>query len=405
MRSAVWRHPLVRTTGIGLWFGLLTLPLLVDIDARYAGLERPLLISGVVALVGILRWTVAPWGRWAGGVLAGLRTTAISRAGRCLVERTDHRLMYGAAVACAVLIPLGLNRYQIDVLTQAGIYVTLALGLNIVVGLAGLLDLGYVAFYAVGAYTYGLLSTRLGLSFWEVLPLGALLATVFGILLGIPVLRLKGDYLAIVTLGFGEMIRITLNNWDSLTGGPNGIIGIGRPQVLGFKFIAPIHYYYLSLTMVLLTLFVVNRLTHSRIGRAWTAMRDDEVAAQAMGIDLMKTKLLAFSLGATWAGIAGVFFAGKMTFVSPESFNFFESVIILCMVVLGGMGSVPGVILGASLLAVLPEVMRQFALYRMLIFGGAMVVMMILRPQGLISSRPRATASRFKDAPRADASR
>jgi len=396
-RSFLFRHRRLLTILLAsLWFGLLSLPLMMEPQAPYFGLGRPLVVSAVVALAGFLSMLASRWRAASAGWLEHLSPRRQSVA-RHLAERFDRRFLYGLALACAFIIPLGLNRYYIDVLTQVGIYVTLALGLNIVVGLAGLLDLGYVAFYAVGAYAYGLLSTRVGLSFWEVLPLGGLLAAIFGVLLGIPVLRLRGDYLAIVTLGFGEMIRITLNNWDSLTRGPNGIIGIGRPRMMGYSFSNPIHYYYLILAIVVLTVFVVGRLNHSRIGRAWTAMRDDEVAAEAMGIDLMKTKLLAFSLGATWAGFAGVFFASKMTFISPESFTFFESVIILCMVVLGGMGSVPGVILGAALLVILPEVMRQFALYRMLIFGGAMVVMMVLRPQGLIASPRRAVALRHKD--------
>ncbi len=393
------QRPLLRIVLASVWFGLLSLPLMMELQAPYFGLGRPLMVSAVVALIGLLRVLALQWREASTGRLERL-LGASGSAARHLTEGIDQRLLYALALACAIMIPLGLNRYHIDVLTQVGIYVTLALGLNIVVGLAGLLDLGYIAFYAVGAYTYGLLSTRVGLSFWEVLPLGALLAAIFGILLGIPVLRLRGDYLAIVTLGFGEMIRITLNNWDSFTRGPNGIIGIGRPKILGFTFSDPIHYYYLILAIVLLTIFVVDRLNRSRIGRAWTAMRDDEVAAEAMGIDLMKTKLLAFSLGATWAGFAGVFFASKMTFISPESFTFFESVIILCMVVLGGMGSVPGVILGAAMLVILPEMMRQFALYRMLIFGGAMVVMMVLRPQGLIASPRRAIALRHTDSRR-----
>ena len=393
------QRPLLRIVLASLWFGLLSLPLMMELQAPYFGLGRPLMVSVVVGLVGLLCWLASQWSEALQYLVGRVVDTGGSHV-RHLTEGSGRRLLYVLALACAVLIPLSLNRYHIDVLTQVGMYVTLALGLNIVVGLAGLLDLGYIAFYAVGAYTYGLLSTRIGLSFWEVLPLGALLAAIFGVLLGIPVLRLRGDYLAIVTLGFGEMIRITLNNWDSFTRGPNGIIGIARPKIWGFTFSSPIHYYYLILAIVLLTIFVVDRLNRSRIGRAWTAMRDDEVAAEAMGIDLMKTKLLAFALGATWAGFAGVFFACKMAFISPESFTFFESVIILCMVVLGGMGSVPGVILGAALLVILPEMMRQFALYRMLIFGGAMVVMMVLRPQGLIASPRRAIALRREDQPR-----
>ncbi|MBI2902795.1 MAG: branched-chain amino acid ABC transporter permease [Candidatus Methylomirabilis oxyfera] len=372
---------------------------MMESQAPFFGLRRPLLVSAGVAVIGVLRLAVSRRaGSGAGGVQRALGATG--RAVHHLVGQIDRRLLYAVGLAAAALIPLGLNRYHIDILTQVGIYVTLALGLNIVVGLAGLLDLGYVAFYAVGAYAYGLLSTRVGLSFWEVLPLGALLAALFGVLLGIPVLRLRGDYLAIVTLGFGEMIRITLNNWDSVTRGPNGILGIARPKILGFTISTPIQYYYLILALVLLTVFVVERLNRSRIGRAWTAMRDDDVAAEAMGINLVKTKLLAFGLGATWAGSAGVFFASKMTFISPESFTFFESVIILCMVVLGGMGSVPGVILGAATLVILPEIMRQFALYRMLIFGGAMVVMMVMRPQGLVGSPRRKVALGPKDRPR-----
>jgi branched-chain amino acid transport system permease protein len=396
--GAAWRRPPLRIILASLWFGLLSLPLMVDGQAPLLGLRGPMLVGALVGFVGLLRWLASAWGPSAGARVSRL-TEAGAGAVRRAVERVDRRLLYALAIAAAALIPLGLNRYFIDVLTQVGIYVMLALGLNIVVGLAGLLDLGYVAFYAVGAYAYGLLSTRVGLSFWEVLPLGALLAALFGVLLGVPVLRLKGDYLAIVTLGFGEMIRITLNNWDSLTRGPNGIIGIARPRIFGFVFSRPIHYYYLILAIVILTIFVVDRLNRSRIGRAWTAMRDDELAAEAMGVNLMHAKLLAFALGALWAGVAGVFFAAKMTFISPESFTFFESVIILCMVVLGGMGSVPGVILGAALLVILPEFMRQFALYRMLIFGGAMVTMMVLRPQGFLGSRRRAMASRVEDAP------
>ncbi|NJD68106.1 MAG: hypothetical protein C3F12_00035 [Candidatus Methylomirabilota bacterium] len=384
----LYRHPLIRIVLTALWLGLLSLPLMVEPDAPHFALERPVMVAGVVALLGLAQWFVSQWGRrspvWTDRLVEVGGATV-----RTLNRRIDPRLLYGLALAAAAVIPFSLNRYYVDVLTQVGIYVTLALGLNIVVGLAGLLNLGYIAFYAVGAYAYGLLATRADLSFWQVLPLGATLAAVFGVLLGFPALRLRGDYLAIVTLGFGEMIRIVLNNWDSVTGGPNGILDIARPSLFGFTFTHPIHYYYLILAMVVLTVFAVDRLNQSRLGRAWTAMRDDEVAAEAMGIDLVKTKLLAFGLGAMWAGLAGVFFAGKMTFISPESFTFFESVLVLCMVVLGGMGSLPGVILGAAMLMILPEVMRQFAQYRMLVFGAAMVGMMVMRPKGLITARRR----------------
>ena len=297
--------------------------------------------------------------------------------------------LYSVIAILVIILPFISDPYITNVGTSALTYIVLALGLNIVVGFAGLLDLGYVAFYAVGAYFYALLSIKAGLSFWAVLPLSAIMAAIFGILLGFPTLRLRGDYLAIVTLGFGEMIRITLNNWDSLTGGPNGILGIRGPDMLGLSFSQPYHYYYLIIIIGIFTVFVVNRLNNSRIGRAWIAIREDEIAAEAMGINIVKMKLLAFALGAFFAGMAGAFFAGKMKFVSPESFTFFESVIILCMVVLGGMGSILGVILGAVVLIILPESLRGFQNYRMIIFGGAMAAMMLFRPQGIIGNMKR----------------
>lgn len=284
------------------------------------------------------------------------------------------------------VVPL-MNNYQIDVLTTAGIYIVLSLGLNIVVGLTGLLDLGYIAFYAVGAYTYALLSTKIGVSFWLGLPIGGIASALLGSLLGIITLRLRGDYLAIVTLGFIQIVHLVLNNWDSVTNGPNGILNIGRPRVLNFVFEKPIHFYYLILIIAILTILSVKRLNNSRIGRAWIAIKEDELAAESMGIDTTSMKILAFALGAFWAGIAGVFFAGKFAFVSPESFTFFESVIVLSMVVLGGMGSIPGVILGASIIVILPEMFRALSSYRMLIFGAALVLMMIFRPQGLLEAR------------------
>jgi branched-chain amino acid transport system permease protein len=270
---------------------------------------------------------------------------------------------------------------------SALIYVMLGLGLNIVVGLAGLLDLGYVAFYAVGAYAYALLNYHFGLTFWMALPIGAGLGAVFGILLGFPVLRLRGDYLAIVTLGFGEIIRIILENWNEFSFGPSGISNIPRPSLFGIDLSvhhATIYIYYVMIGLCLLTIFVVNRLQDSRIGRAWIALREDEIACQAMGIDKAKTKLTAFALGATWAGMSGVVFAAKTTFVNPASFTIWESIIILCIVVLGGMGSIVGVMAGALVLILMPEYLRAFSEYRMLAFGIVLVVMMVFRPGGLI---------------------
>jgi branched-chain amino acid transport system permease protein len=287
----------------------------------------------------------------------------------------------------AIVFPFVFSMYQINIMITGLIYVMLGLGLNIVVGLAGLLDLGYVAFYAVGAYAYALLNYHYGFGFWVALPVGAGLGAFFGILLGFPVLRLRGDYLAIVTLGFGEIIRLILENWNEFSFGPSGIANIPRPSFFGIQFSlhdATVYIYYLMILLVLLTIFVVNRLQNSRIGRAWIALREDEVACEAMGIDKRKTKLTAFALGATWAGMAGVIFAAKTTFINPASFTIWESIIILCIVVLGGMGSIIGVIVGALVLILLPEYLRAFSEYRMLIFGTMLVLMMVFRPGGIV---------------------
>jgi len=322
-----------------------------------------------------------------------------------LLDHPKKRLALYALIAfAAILYPHFLSTYQTNVMTTALMYVVLGLGLNIVVGLAGLLDLGFVAFYAVGAYTYALLNHHFGLGFWTILPVGGLLAAMFGILLGFPVLRLRGDYLAIVTLGFGEIIRLVLENWGEFSKGPSGISNISRPSLFGLELDlhgSIIYNYYLMVLFVIVTIFVVNRLQDSRLGRAWIALREDEIACQAMGIDKHKTKLVAFSLGAFWAGLMGVVFAGKTTFVNPASFTFMESAIILAIVVLGGMGSIVGVIFGALILILLPEYLRELSQYRMLAFGAILVCMMVFRPQGLIANIRRTYSYKKKssDAP------
>jgi branched-chain amino acid transport system permease protein len=307
-----------------------------------------------------------------------------------LMANPVYRMSIGSALMIfAIAFPFLFSTYQTNIMITALMYVVLGLGLNIVVGLAGLLDLGYVAFYAVGAYTYALLHHHFGLGFWVVLPIGGLLAALFGILLGIPVLRLRGDYLAIVTLGFGEIIRLILENWGSFSQGPSGISNIARPGLFGIELslnMAINYTYYIMILFVIITIFFVNRLQDSRLGRAWIAMREDEIACQAMGIDKMKTKLVAFSLGAFWAGIIGVVFAAKTTFINPASFTFLESAIILSIVVLGGMGSIIGVVIGALVLILMPEYLRALSEYRMLAFGAILVCMMVFRPQGIISS-------------------
>ena len=339
-----------------------------------------------------------PWLVWVGFALIGLALTllpfALAQVGTTWVRIANYAMLY----------------------------VLLALGLNIVVGFAGLLDLGYIAFYAVGAYTYALLAGphfNLHLPFWVILPLGAAIAALFGVLLGAPTLKLRGDYLAIVTLGFGEIVRIFLNNLSrpvNITNGPQGIARIDPFSLDGFsfgtydtffglEFSAPIKYYYL-LVLVALAIIVVNlRLQNSRVGRAWEAIREDEVAARSMGINTRNMKLLAFAMGASFGGVAGGMFSAIQSFISPESFVLVESIMVVSMVVLGGMGNIWGVILGALLLSFVPEILRwtvepaQHALFgrmvvepeviRMLLFGLALVLVMLFRPAGLLPSAVR----------------
>ena len=362
---------------VGLWFAFLALPISGPRGALGIGIACAVCILIVKLLQAALK--AGPIAERAARLQA-----SVTRGWEHSEGIIRNKKFAPIFLLCLLLLPWMLDQYSTDVLVVTGIYVMLALGLNVVVGFAGLLDLGYVAFYAVGAYTYALLNAWIGLSFWPSLVAGGALSMVFGILLGIPVLRLRGDYLAIVTLGFGEIIRLVLNNWDNLTNGPNGILIIGRPFIGTQKLYQPMHFFYLVVVLCFITMFIVGRLNRSRLGRAWAALREDETAAECMGINITYTKLTAFAFGATWAGVAGVVFAAKQTFVSPESFNFFESVIILCMVVLGGMGSIPGVILGALVLTVLPEALRDLTLYRPMILGGSMVLMMVLRPQGFI---------------------
>jgi len=314
------------------------------------------------------------------------------------LSRLPNWLLMTVGFAALLAFPVLTSRYGQDVAINVLVYITLGLGLNIVVGLAGLLDLGYIAFYGVGAYTYALLSVHFQMPFWLALPLCATFAAAAGCFIGYPTLRMRGDYLAIVTLGFGEILRIILNNWMKLTGGPNGILGIKAPAIYwpdpeqGFEMTrfllrTPMAQYYLILAIAVVTVLAVRRLADSRIGRAWEAIREDETAASIMGVNTFALKLLAYAMGAVFGGLAGAFFAAKMRFVSPGSFTFIESAMVLAMVVLGGMGSIPGIVLGAVALIALPEFFRDFESYRMLVFGAAMAVMMLFRPAGLIPAK------------------
>jgi branched-chain amino acid transport system permease protein len=374
-----------------------------NVDAAMVLRPRPLAVLAAVALVFAGRLAVIGWRerprRAPSAGFAQARARAASIAGRFLPP---------ILLAVAIGLPFFAGRYVLDTGIQVMTYVMLGWGLNVVVGLAGLLDLGYVAFYAVGAYSYALLGTTFGLGFWTCLPLAGLFAGVAGMLLGFPVLRLRGDYLAIVTLGFGEIIRIVINNWVSLTNGPNGILGIPLPTVFGltlpqsgepgslaatlgiedagsrFRFAV---LYGIILGLALLTNWVTLRLRRMPLGRAWEALREDEIACRSLGINVTITKLTAFAIGATFAGFAGAFFATRQAFISPESFTFAESALVLAIVVLGGLGSQLGVALAALIMIGGFELFREFAEYRMLIFGVALVAVMVLRPRGLVSGR------------------
>jgi branched-chain amino acid transport system permease protein len=377
------------------------------------------LVAIMVAVVFVGRIGLQLWWRFKGeGALAFLVphfAPSFAEGGRpaefVALLRRSARFLAPAGIGFAVLLPWFpfADRYILDVGILVMTYVMLGWGLNIVVGLAGLLDLGYAAFYAVGAYSYALIAITFGWSFWVCLPLAGLFAAAFGILLGFPVLRLRGDYLAIVTLGFGEIIRAILLNWAHVTGGPNGISGIPRPSFFGLPFdrdpaegtesfhtffgleYSTLHrivfFYYIILALALVTNLFTRRIRRLPIGRAWEALREDEIGSRALGINPTNTKLTAFAIGAMFAGFAGSFFATRQGFISPESFTFIESAVIVAIVVLGGMGSQVGVVIAALLMIGGTELFREFADFRMLAFGAAMVLIMIWRPRGLLSHR------------------
>lgn len=377
------------------WFYVLLWPLMDINPDGTLGFEKSFgvwLQASIVATIAFALYRMSKEG-WLDFILtplAGLR----DGVGAVYAKAPKWTLLLPLA-ALALSYPLFTGRYAQDVAVNVLVYVCLGLGLNLVVGLCGLLDLGYIAFYGVGAYAYALLSIHYGVPFWVCLPICATLAAIAGALIGYPTLRMRGDYLAIVTLGFGEIVRIILNNWMELTNGPNGILGIKAPGIYAPEMVdgsftfAHLYLkkldslYYIILGLAVFTIIAVHRLNFSRVGRAWEAIREDETAAELMGVNTFLYKLLAYAMGALFGGLAGAFFAARMRFVSPESFTFLESAMVLAMVVLGGMGSIPGVILGALALVALPEVFRGFELYRMLAFGGVMTIMMLVRPAGI----------------------
>lgn len=304
----------------------------------------------------------------------------------------DRRmLVYAIFTVILVISPAFLNRYWVDVLNTVGLYALLGLSLNLIVGHAGLFNLGHAAFYAVGAYTAAILNTRFGIPILWLLPVCGLTAGLFAAAIARPVVHLRGDYLCIVTIGVGEIVRIALiNDVFGITGGPNGIFGISRPSIFGYVIKRPHQFFFLIWGFVAITVFLFYRLEqYSRFGRALNYLRGDAVAAEGSGIDAAHYKLASFVLGAFWAGMVGNIYAAKMMLIAPESFSFWESVLMFMIVILGGSGSIPGMILGAFLVIGLPELFRGFASARMLIYGIAMIVMMIFRTEGLLPSRPR----------------
>lgn len=305
--------------------------------------------------------------------------------GETLGGRKIRRVALTLLTVVILLLPFAVNNYIEEVMTNTFFYIILALGLNIVIGYAGLVDLGYAAFFAVGAYTTGILM-KFGWNFWLTIPMAILLCIIAGIIIGGPTLRLRSDYLAIVTLGFGEITRIVARNLK-ITGGASGLVGIQRPKIFGHTLYQITDFYYTFFILVILAIIIALRLHNSRLGRSWQYIREDEDAAEAMGIDPVKAKLYAYMIGAAFGGVAGAFFAVKMTAISPETFAFTQSAMILLAVILGGMGKIPGAILGAVFLVFFPEIFRSIGDMRMLFFGLLLVIIMVFRPQGLWPER------------------
>lgn len=369
--------------------GLVSVPVVSILNtALFAG--RGVSIPTAIVIFALITFLSYAWSTQ--GSQMGSRVNALPSNQQRLL-----RMIGWSAVALGLLaLPL-LGPYPMEILDTVGIYVLMGLGLNIVVGFAGLLDLGYVAFFALGAYTIGILTSPeitwlpLQLTWWEALPIAILVGVIAGTLLGIPVLQMRGDYLAIVTLGFGEIIRLVfLSDWlKPLVGGSNGITRIPRALPASAQFADQQMLWYIVLAGILLAAFIATRLKYSRIGRNWMAMREDEDVAQAMGIDLVKTKLLAFATGAGLSAVGGAIFATKLTSIYPHSFNLLVSINVLAVIIVGGLGSIPGVLVGALALVGLPELLREFAEYRLLVYGAVLVYMMLKRPEGLLPEARR----------------
>ncbi len=399
-----WQRPLlsslVGTLTIGLFSEILTNRLR---DFFGSGFVRLIFQSGALKpvtaaiLFALIVGGSILWGRQRKSVRGRLSALSPSQ------QRTLRLGTIAGGILLLFLLPALLGTYLSEVINNVGLYVLMGLGLNIVVGFAGLLDLGYVAFFAIGAYSMGVLTSQgqlgLGFTFWTALPICVAVACLAGIILGLPVLRMRGDYLAIVTLGFGEIIRIMALS-DLLKpyiGGAQGVLQIPKPTVGGIQLVQPEYLYFVVLAGVLLAWFVSWRLGESRLGRQWMAVREDEDVAEAMGIELVKTKLLAFAIGASFSGLSGAIFASKLTSIFPHSFSLLVSINVLCLIIVGGMGSLPGVVVGALILVGLPELLREFAEYRLLMYGALLIVMMLARPEGFWPSAVRRRELRASD--------
>jgi len=389
------KDKLIRSFFVSLWFAVLTFPIMVvrvntiedTVTWRWGNLLMVLLGSYALSFL----WFIALERKFNGSKKQTRFAKTFNTLRATVGENRNLKLALVAGVLLFVVIfPFITSFYQMSIMNTALMYVMLGLGLNIVIGLGGILHLGYIAFFLVGSYSYALLNIHFGLNFWLALPIGGLLALILGILIAVPVLRLRGDYLAIVTLAFGEITRIVVENWSSLTGGPSGIRSIPRPAIPGLdlnltdtaKLV-----YFIMIVLAALTIFITIRLKDSRIGRALIAMREDEIACQSMGINTTQMKVIAFALGSVFAGVAGVVFAANTTFINPASFTIWESVMVLLIVVLGGMGSIPGVVVAALVIKLLPEYLRAFSQYRMLVFGAVLIIMMIFKPDGLLPEK------------------
>ena len=392
-----FRRPFINATLFTLIFSLFSdVPLNIANQFFSRDLVRLVFPSKGITVVAalvifVLALAVALWWEFSGRARRQQRQATLTPPER----RRNSLIVMAVSLVLLLVLPRILGIFLTNVVAQVGTFVLMALGLNIVVGFAGLLDLGYVAFFAVGAYVTALLTSTgdlgFGINFWLAMPIGVIAAVLFGIVLGIPVLRLRGDYLAIVTLGFGEIIRVLVRSdlLKPVIGGAQGILDVGRPNFGAFTFVTPQHYYYLILAGCMLALFIAWRLRDGRAGRQWMAVREDEDVAEAVGINLVGTKLLAFAIGAGFAGLSGAIFGSRVGSVFPNSFELLISINVLAIIIVGGVGSLPGVILGAFVLVGLPELLREFVEFRLLIYGILLIVMMLVRPEGLWPSAVR----------------